>query len=60
MPKDDQVNICSFCGLPGTEDRRLIEGDGCFICEMCISVCHQMLELDHNEEPEKPKEEFHL
>ncbi len=60
MPKDDQVNICSFCGLPGTEDRRLIEGDGCFICEMCISVCHQMLELDHNEEPEQPKEEFRL
>ena len=60
MPKDDQVNICSFCGLPGTEDRRLIEGDGCFICEMCISVCHQMLELDHHEEPEQPKEEFRL
>jgi ATP-dependent Clp protease ATP-binding subunit ClpX len=47
MPtNEERVNVCSFCGLPGNENRRLIEGDDCFICEMCISVCHQMLELD--------------
>jgi len=60
MDHEEKVNVCSFCGLPGTENRRLIEGDNCFICEMCISVCHQMLELDagHNEEeaPETPHE----
>ena len=57
MPNDDRVNVCSFCGLPGTDNRRLIEGDNCFICEMCISVCHQMLELDVNEDEEKEEQE---
>lgn len=52
MSNDDRVNTCSFCGLPGTENRRLIEGDNCYICEMCISVCHQMLELDETENEE--------
>jgi|SRR5690554_102704 len=48
MPiNDERAKLCSFCGLPGTENRRLIEGDNCYICEMCISVCHQMLELDN-------------
>ena len=47
MPtNEERVNVCSFCGLPGNENRRLIEGDDCYICEMCISVCHQMLELE--------------
>lgn len=62
MNHEEGVNICSFCGLPGTEHRRLIEGDNCFICEMCISVCHQMLELDvDNEEvPTTEPAEFTL
>ncbi|MFA6627214.1 MAG: ATP-dependent Clp protease ATP-binding subunit ClpX [Bacilli bacterium] len=59
MPTDEKVNVCSFCGLPGTEDRRLIEGDNCFICEMCISVCHQMLQLDEPVE-DVEEEEFRL
>ena len=57
MANDDKVNVCSFCGLPGTENRRLIEGDNCFICEMCISVCHQMLELDVNVNEHKEEQE---
>jgi len=62
MPvNDERAKVCSFCGLPGTENRRLIEGDNCYICEMCISVCHQMLELDApleeaDEVEESPKE----
>ncbi|MDD4212535.1 MAG: ATP-dependent Clp protease ATP-binding subunit ClpX [Bacilli bacterium] len=56
MPTDEKVNVCSFCGLPGTEDRRLIEGDNCFICEMCISVCHQMLEVEEPDEEEEAVE----
>lgn len=57
MPTDDRVNVCSFCGLPGNDNRRLIEGDNCFICEMCISVCHQMLELDVDAHDHKEHEE---
>ncbi len=62
MGFDDKVNVCSFCGLPATENRRLVEGDDCFICEMCISVCHQMLELDkdHDDDVEHEEVEFTL
>lgn len=56
MANEDRANVCSFCGLPGTETRRLIEGDNCFICEMCISVCHQMLELDVTKTDDTTKE----
>ncbi|HHU55697.1 MAG TPA: ATP-dependent Clp protease ATP-binding subunit ClpX [Acholeplasmataceae bacterium] len=62
MPiNDEKAKVCSFCGLPGTDNRRLIEGDNCYICEMCISVCHQMLELDApleevDDTEESPKE----
>lgn len=54
MAENDIKNVCSFCGLPASEDRRLIEGDNCFICETCIGVCYQMLDLqneqfDHND-----------
>lgn len=43
MANEENKSICSFCGLPGTENRRLIQGDNCYICEVCISICHQML-----------------
>ena len=45
MSMDGNQHVCSFCGLPGGENRRLIEGDNCYICEMCISVCYQMLNV---------------
>ncbi|MDD3191186.1 MAG: ATP-dependent Clp protease ATP-binding subunit ClpX [Bacilli bacterium] len=57
--KEEEKKVCSFCGLPGTENRRLIEGENCCICEMCINVCHQMFEMDHEEEITE-KKEFHL
>ncbi len=52
MAEKETQDICSFCGLPGGSNRRLIEGEDCFICEMCISVCHQMLNLPYDEESE--------
>ncbi|MFA5542282.1 MAG: ATP-dependent Clp protease ATP-binding subunit ClpX [Bacilli bacterium] len=50
MAHDSKIDTCSFCGLPATENRRLIEGDNCFICEMCVGVCYQMLDLDNDDE----------
>ena len=47
MAENDIQNVCSFCGLPGDDGRRLIEGDNCFICETCIGVCYQMLDLQN-------------
>ncbi len=55
MSTEENQNVCSFCGLPGGEKRRLIEGDNCFICEMCISVCYQMLNLHDEAEEEETK-----
>lgn len=62
MDKHEQNGVCSFCGLPASDERKLIEGDGAYICDMCVSVCHQMLNLDYYEEeqPEDSKTEFIL
>lgn len=34
---------CSFCGLAENNVAHLIEGDGVFICNLCITDCHNML-----------------
>jgi len=48
--KDQEIQVCSFCGLPGDENRRLIQGNNCFICETCIGVCYHMLDLEEKED----------
>ena len=48
--KDQEIQVCSFCGLPGDEHRRLIQGNNCFICETCIGVCYHMLDLEEKED----------
>ena len=67
MTTDEKQEVCSFCGLPSSEHRRLIQGDNCFICDVCIGVCYQMLNLGGiNSQPiedvvdEEVKEEFKL
>lgn len=65
MATEEKREVCSFCGLPGSEDRRLIQGDNCYICESCISVCYQMLHLNDEEPVEeettpKTHEDFKL
>lgn len=64
MALDNEVKVCSFCGLPASENRRLIQGNNCFICETCIGVCYQMLDLKNEEyeeeNEEKEAEEFKL
>lgn len=53
MATEEKQEVCSFCGLPSSEHRRLIQGDNCYICEVCIGVCYQMLHLNEvNIEPE--------
>ena len=54
--ENKNVDVCSFCGLPASDGRRLIEGNNCFICETCIGVCYHIdFETDKEE-----KEEFKL
>lgn len=47
MNENERQDVCSFCGLPASDGRRLIEGDNCFICETCIGVCYSMLNLQN-------------
>lgn len=58
MANNQKREICSFCGLPGGENRRIIKGQGGNICETCISVCYQMLHLaDIKQAPDEEIEE---
>ena len=40
----EKKNRCSFCGREKESTKRLIAGDGAFICEECIKICSDMLE----------------
>ncbi|MGD9605499.1 MAG: ATP-dependent Clp protease ATP-binding subunit ClpX [Bacilli bacterium] len=54
--------ICSFCGMPESPERHLIEGDNAFICEVCVGVCHQMFQMSLVPEntPEEKQKSFAL
>ena len=59
----EEVKVCSFCGLPEAENRRLIEGDGVYICDSCVSICYHMFQLDEEEEEQTsqvPIEDFKM
>lgn len=62
--KKQNERVCSFCGLPESEDRIIIEGDGCYICDVCIDFCYHMLEkepaFDSEEIKTESSEEFKL
>ena len=64
MSKESKkTRVCSFCGLPESRDRHIIEGDDAYICDVCVGVCYQMFELSsYNEElkNEEQKGEFVL
>lgn len=62
---NEQEICCSFCGKTQDEVTQLIEGNGVYICDHCISFCNSL--LFQNEEMEKPtskrgkkQEEFKL
>lgn len=65
MAKDaKKPRVCSFCGLPESSDRHIIEGDNAYICDVCVGICYQMFEINaFNEETlkaEQQREEFVL
>lgn len=41
-----EEKICSFCGMAEDEERFLIEGDDAYICPSCIELCHQIVEMN--------------
>ncbi len=42
MNKDENI-FCSFCGRTQEEAGQLIAGDGVFICDECIELCHSLI-----------------
>lgn len=45
MGKYDKNNElrCSFCGKPQSQVKRLISGNGVYICDECITLCHDIM-----------------
>ena len=43
-----EVN-CSFCGKEKSENRRLIQGPGVYICEACVDLCREILSRDNSQ-----------
>jgi len=43
---DEKLVYCSFCGKPQDEVNRLISGNGVYICDECIDVCHNLMHED--------------
>lgn len=41
-----EEKICSFCGMVEDEERFLIEGDDAYICPACIELCHQIVQMN--------------
>ena len=51
MSKYDANNHlrCSFCGKPQSQVRRLISGNGVYICDECVQLCQDILEKEAHE-----------
>ena len=44
--------VCSFCGKTQDQVRRMVAGNGVFICDQCIDLCADIIERELNEETE--------
>lgn len=52
MNTNDKDTVkCSFCGKAQDEVNRLIAGNGVYICDECIDVCHSLIGEEYFEPP---------
>ncbi len=49
----DTERRCGFCGRPSSQAPRLFTGGGALICEDCVRICHEALEVEKTQ-PAKP------
>ncbi|TDB39126.1 MAG: ATP-dependent Clp protease ATP-binding subunit ClpX [Actinobacteria bacterium] len=42
--------VCSFCGKPQHQVRKLIAGPGVYICDECVDLCNDIVDEDQVEE----------
>ncbi|MGL4524633.1 MAG: ATP-dependent Clp protease ATP-binding subunit ClpX [Spirochaetia bacterium] len=57
MAKRKDYEICSFCGKPSDEHRRLVAGPGVSICNQCLEVCSGIMAEELQLSDNKPKEQ---
>jgi ATP-dependent Clp protease ATP-binding subunit ClpX len=46
---DNQRLVCSFCGKPQHQVRKLVAGPGVYICDECIDLCNEIVEEEQAE-----------
>jgi ATP-dependent Clp protease ATP-binding subunit ClpX len=58
MAKNDENNKikCSFCGAAPSEDKRLIAGNGVYICDECVRLCMEIVADGENVPSRSPRE----
>jgi ATP-dependent Clp protease ATP-binding subunit ClpX len=51
MVESKKVLACSFCAKPRDEVKKLVAGDSAFICDECITLCHDIIkDIPKNQE----------
>jgi len=50
------VERCSFCGKPATQVKRLFSGYQAYICNNCVTLCHDLMAV--TSEPEEEQADF--
>lgn len=43
--------VCSFCLKPTKEVRKMIAGPGVFICDSCVALCTEIIQIEPTEKP---------
>ncbi len=46
MAKEDSGAKCSFCARPRREAGKLIAGPGVYICDRCVGLCNEILQVE--------------
>ncbi len=60
MAKATRVNLCSFCGKPQSEVRKIIAGPGVYICDACVNVCKTIIDREFSTPAVDRKPTFQL
>ncbi|MBC7188868.1 MULTISPECIES: ATP-dependent Clp protease ATP-binding subunit ClpX [Thermodesulfovibrio] len=56
--KNEETLRCSFCGKSQKEVKKLIAGNGVYICDECVSLCNEILEEERFEHLEGIKQDL--
>lgn len=56
--KSDELVRCSFCGKSQKEVKKLIAGNGVYICDECVALCNEILEEERVESSETLKHDL--